>query len=268
MAMRLITSGVGLIVFFAAFFANEFIFSLAVMMVAAVMVYEVVSAIAPGKLVCIVSVVLTILTYIAVIAFGKSAPLLLAAVFAGIFIYLILSVFLYKKIDFLKIYSSGIATIYIALFMMCIIFLRTDFGRYAVIPAFLFSWITDTGAYFTGSFIGKNKLAKNLSPKKTKEGAVGGIITTLLGTVIYIAILKHGFNIIIDEKALLVVASVVGACLSEIGDLAASVVKRSCKIKDFGWIFPGHGGMMDRFDSVVFIAPYVYFVFLLMEYIK
>ena len=139
---------------------------------------------------------------------------------------------------------------------MFIILLR-EIGRYAVILVFIFSWITDTGAYFAGSLMGKHKLAPVLSPKKTIEGAVGGVILTVIASIVYMIILKNTMDITIHFKALFLVAAVIGALLSELGDLAASALKRQCNVKDFGKLFPGHGGMLDRFDSVVFIAPFV-----------
>ncbi len=275
MALRLITSGIGLIVFFAAFFADELLFSLAVAIVSLGMVYEAVHALKPGKLVTGVSMAvsaLSFLTELYVLHMQKNAAysagngaIVAVCLIISIFVYLVLSVVLFEKTDFKKIYSSMFMTFYITWFMTFIILLRLDFGRYAVIPAFLFSWITDSGAYFAGSFLGRHKLAPKLSPKKTVEGAVGGIAATVAGTVIYIAVLKYCFDLAVESNVIFVVSAAVGAALSEIGDLAASVVKRQCDIKDFGWIFPGHGGFLDRFDSVVFIAPYVYMVFVLMQ---
>ncbi len=257
MAKRLITSGIGLIVFFAVFFANEFVFSLAIALVTMGLVYEAVSALKPGKTITIVSMIFAILGFFAGSIIN---PILL------IFVFLILTVIFYGKVDFQKIFSAGFLTLYITTFMFFITELRT-IGRYAVIPVFIFSWITDTGAYFTGSFIGKHKLAPNLSPKKTVEGAIGGIIATVLGTYIYTLVLKYAFSITLSSTWFLVAASAIGAVLSEVGDLAASAIKRMCGIKDFGKIFPGHGGFMDRFDSVIFVAPYTYLVFAFMDVI-
>lgn len=94
---------------------------------------------------------------------------------------------------------------------------------------------------------------------------MGGIVAAVLGTGVYIAALKYCLDITISNSIWLVAASAVGAVLSELGDLAASAIKRQCEIKDFGWIFPGHGGFLDRFDSVVFVAPYVLAVFVLLQ---
>ena len=285
MAKRIITSAIGLIVFFATFFANEHIFSAAVMIVTIGLVYEAVSAIKPGKTVTAVSMIFSLLVFLGGIfleTMGRDIALFtrdygfsgialitffLLCILLMIFIYLVLAVAKFGKVEFQKIFSAAFLTAYITAFMFFIVLLRAFIGRYAVIPVFIFSWITDTGAYFVGSFMGKHKLCKNLSPKKTVEGAIGGIITTVLGAYIYTLILKYAFSITIPSVWFFVAAAAFGAVLSELGDLAASAVKRQSGIKDFGKIFPGHGGFMDRFDSVVFVAPYTYLIFIIMNMI-
>ena len=125
------------------------------------------------------------------------------------------------------------------------------------------AWLTDSGAYFSGRAFGKHKLAPNISPKKTVEGVIGGVVTAFvfyfLITLGYTAIWKAATGVVIEVNwlalgALAPLASVAGV----LGDLTASVIKRQCGIKDFGSIMPGHGGVMDRFDSVMFTLPTVY----------
>lgn len=125
------------------------------------------------------------------------------------------------------------------------------------------AWLTDTGAYFVGRAFGKHKMAPQISPHKTVEGAVGGVLVNLLcyfGMVLlYITCAKQLFGVTIAVNYLALgclapLASMAGI----LGDLTASVIKRQCGIKDFGSIMPGHGGVMDRFDSVLFVAPTVY----------
>lgn len=278
----------GLVIFFMAFFSNEFFFAVAVAAVSVGMVYEAVNAIKPGKMTVKSSVFLSIVVSLSAIFIQDAAcNIKLAAenpqtvdilktivLLAFMFVYLLFSIFLYmlisvkefKKTDVHKIYSSAFMTLYISTFMAFIMFLRFDYGRYAVLPVFIFSWITDTGAYFVGNFFGKHKMAPNLSPKKTVEGAIGGIITTVIGAGIYLLVLKYAYSFELPNNVLFLVSAGAGAVLSELGDLSASALKRRCNVKDFGKIFPGHGGFLDRFDSVVFISPYVYFVFLIMEY--
>ena len=135
------------------------------------------------------------------------------------------------------------------------------------IPCGISAWVADGGAYFIGTAFGKHKLCPEISPKKTWEGFFGGLVTT----VIFSVILGFGYELIDElmtgEKhftvniSLLVMAAVVSTFLGLMGDLIASLLKRQCGVKDFGEIFPGHGGIMDRFDSVLFVAPFIYLLF-------
>lgn len=118
---------------------------------------------------------------------------------------------------------------------------------------FLISWGTDTFAYFTGRFFGKRKLFPRVSPKKTIEGAVGGIIGSILINYIFV------YFFLKEILAVIIVISFLGSILSQIGDLIASKIKRTCNIKDFGYILPGHGGVLDRFDSSLVTIPFVYY---------
>lgn len=118
---------------------------------------------------------------------------------------------------------------------------------------FIGAWASDTFAYFTGKKIGKRKLCPNLSPNKTIEGFIGGILGSLIITIIFVYYFDLGFYI---QFAIL---SIISSISSVFGDLTASRIKRIVKIKDFGNIMPGHGGVLDRFDSILFTAPVVYY---------
>ncbi|MFA9381145.1 MAG: phosphatidate cytidylyltransferase [Acetanaerobacterium sp.] len=125
-------------------------------------------------------------------------------------------------------------------------------------------WLADSGAYFVGVFFGRHKLAPKISPQKTIEGAVGGIVTTvigylLVGLVYYLYCRSIGDTIEISYLVLAISAPVC-AVAGIMGDLFASVIKRQTGIKDYGNIFPGHGGVMDRFDSVLFVSPILYVI--------
>jgi len=132
-------------------------------------------------------------------------------------------------------------------------------GEFFVWLIFISAWGTDTFAYFTGYFLGKNKLAPVLSPKKTIEGAIGGIIgAALLGfayTWVYGTYYNTGIMPYLWGVPLIVA---VGSVVAQFGDLSASTIKRYLDVKDFGHILPGHGGILDRFDSVLFTAPFIY----------
>ncbi len=116
-------------------------------------------------------------------------------------------------------------------------------------------WAGDTGAYFAGRFLGKHKLHPKVSPKKTIEGAIGGLLSSIGGAfLMYEALALHGLQ---SWKLALFAAA--GGALGQLGDLAESLIKRACNVKDSGTILPGHGGMLDRVDGVIFALPFFYF---------
>lgn len=133
-------------------------------------------------------------------------------------------------------------------------------GNALVWLIFLSAFGCDVGAYFTGMAFGKHKLIPELSPKKTVEGAIGGVVVAVSVCVIYGVVLEAKNEMIgLDTVLLCFITGFVGSIFSQIGDLAASAMKRYVGIKDFGKIMPGHGGVLDRFDSVLFAAPVVYY---------
>ena len=122
---------------------------------------------------------------------------------------------------------------------------------------FLAAWICDTFAYFTGKFFGKHKLIPEISPKKTVEGAIGGVVFTLLTLIGYGCLIKFAFKINDISFVHFVILGLVLPVVSQIGDLIASCIKRQYDVKDFGNVFPGHGGVLDRFDSPMLVAPFL-----------
>lgn len=139
------------------------------------------------------------------------------------------------------------------------------YGRYIFAMIFFTTWINDTCAYFSGRAFGKHKMAPVLSPHKTIEGSIGGILgsTVLCGLLSGLLLWRHPE----EPKAFIavfIVIGVIGGFLGQIGDLAASAIKRNFGIKDYGKCIPGHGGIMDRFDSVIFVCPIIYFLAVLL----
>ena len=130
---------------------------------------------------------------------------------------------------------------------------------------FISSWIPDTGAYFVGVKMGKHKLIPDVSPKKTVEGAIGGVATCVIVFIIYTVIVNIAGKIHLNVF-LMILAAVLLAVASMIGDLIASLVKRHYKIKDYGRILPGHGGIMDRFDSVLATSSILFVLSLIPEF--
>ncbi|MBE6857149.1 MAG: phosphatidate cytidylyltransferase [Ruminococcus sp.] len=139
-------------------------------------------------------------------------------------------------------------------------------GLFLLVMGLCGAWIADTGAYFTGVAFGKHKLCPEISPKKTIEGFIGGLLITGLVYSASFCIYKGGFEI---KTALLTfILGVICAIIGTIGDLSASMVKRQIGFKDYGKIMPGHGGLMDRFDSVLFVLPTFYAFISLTEIFK
>lgn len=130
-----------------------------------------------------------------------------------------------------------------------------DGGEFYIITAFLLSMVADSGAYFVGRALGKHKLAPIISPKKTVEGAIGGAVVNVAVMLLYTLLLNRCFDFAQVNYAYAAIYGVLGAGASILGDLTLSVVKRQVGIKDYGNLIPGHGGILDRFDSTMLVAP-------------
>lgn len=138
-------------------------------------------------------------------------------------------------------------------------------GRFYILTAFLLTMIPDTGAYFVGIFFGKKKLCPEISPNKTVEGALGGVAATVLCMLLFTLILQLGFKFKVNYFYAILYA-ILGAGGSILGDLTFSVIKRQARIKDYGSLLPGHGGVLDRFDSTVVVAPLVEMLLLIIPF--
>ena len=136
------------------------------------------------------------------------------------------------------------------------------YGIYCFLLIFLGSWVSDVFAYFVGCAIGKHKMIPEISPKKTWEGAVGGIFFTVIAFVIYGIIIAKVTDIT-PNYAVLAVLGLLLSIVSIFGDLVASLIKREHGVKDYGYIFPGHGGVLDRFDSALAVAPVLFAICML-----
>ena len=132
-------------------------------------------------------------------------------------------------------------------------------GKYLVWLILLSSWGCDTFAYCAGKLFGKHKMTPKLSPKKTVEGAVGGIVGAAVLGFLYGTFFKNNMIQVTNPGVISAAACAIAAVISMVGDLAASAIKRNHDIKDYGNLIPGHGGILDRFDSMIFTAPAIYF---------
>ncbi len=166
-------------------------------------------------------------------------------------------VFSYEKdqsVDMNKILASVLVSLYIIGACSSVVFVRgVNGGEFYWYFVFIGAWVTDTFAYFSGMLFGKHKLIPAVSPKKTVEGAIGGAVFCVAFFVGYGALVNH-FTQYDISLVLLAFAGLLSALVSMIGDLAMSVIKRTYGIKDYGKIFPGHGGVLDRFDSILAVA--------------
>ena len=172
--------------------------------------------------------------------------------------------FRYKKRPVTDVMFAYGGTVIIGLAMMCLSRLSCLQGVYTsfyIILALACPWLADSAAYFTGSALGKHKLCPGISPKKTVEGAIGGALGSVVGSMLVGLVFQFIVyrNVIVNFPVLLVIG-VYCAVVSVFGDLVFSLIKRECKIKDYGSIMPGHGGMLDRFDSVIFTVPFILFM--------
>ena len=193
-----------------------------------------------------------VLYYIAMKAdFGNYGTM---AIIISMILILFVYVFGYPKYHAEQVMAAFFGVVYVAVMLSFIYLTRSlPYGKFLVWLIFLCSWGCDTCAYCVGMLIGKHKMEAVLSPKKSIEGAVGGVAGAALLGVIYAAATQGKMA----EYALI---CAVGALISMVGDLAASAIKRNQNIKDYGKLIPGHGGILDRFDSVIITAPVIYYL--------
>ena len=188
-------------------------------------------------------------------------PDMMMFVLGVLVVFMTVYVFSFPKYKADQIFAGFLGIFYVAVMLSCIYQTRElSAGTYIVWLIFLCSWGCDTCAYCVGMLIGKHKMAPELSPKKSVEGAVGGVLGAALLTAIYGLVFQKQMELSTEYIFVLAGISAIGALISMIGDLAASAIKRNYDIKDYGKLIPGHGGILDRFDSVIFTAPIIYYL--------
>lgn len=168
--------------------------------------------------------------------------------------------------SFPKYISNQVTLVYFGIFYVTIMLsfiyrvrILED-GLFLIWLIFIGAWGSDTCAYCVGRLIGKHKMAPKLSPKKSIEGGIGGIVGAALIGVIYALIFKNNIVGFKNPVISFAIISAISSIISQVGDLAASAIKRNYNIKDYGKLIPGHGGILDRFDSIIFTAPIVYYL--------
>lgn len=184
--------------------------------------------------------------------------LICAAAFTLYLLYLFaVAVFRQGKMSFSEVATAFTGVLYITLSFTSLALLRhqTPLGGYLYLLVFFGAWVTDTFAYFTGRLLGRHPLNPVISPKKTVEGSVGGILFCMISFVLFGVVMQNGKWGFTVNYPMLLTAGLLCAVVSQVGDLITSLIKREHGVKDYGKIFPGHGGVLDRFDSVLAISP-------------
>ena len=224
--------------------------------------------------------IVAICVYYGIISFSDQFPhinvnyLMLIVLLSLLVLLMMTYVFTFPKYKAYQVMNSYFAFVYAPVMLSFILLTRnistsmdTDNHNIGFFASFLifYAWASDTFAYFVGVTVGKHKIFPNLSPKKSVEGCIGGILGAGLAGYLYgLLMFKIGVLDDITTAYFLIPLGVLSSVIGQIGDLAASAIKRNFEIKDYGKLIPGHGGIMDRFDSIILTAPFIYSVSLLL----
>jgi phosphatidate cytidylyltransferase len=268
MVKRLLSSFIGIILAIGVLFlADTIIFNIAVAIVSFIITYELLKADKCLDYKFQTGVCLGFAASMPIAAQNLSMEL--RYVFSLFCVFLLFCGMLrkHKTLSIEKLSYMIAVTILATLSITCLITLKNTSAVHGVCYVVLClagAWLGDAGAFFVGKRFGKHKLAPIISPKKTVEGAVGGVITVGIVFVIYsfcyaefMTYFKLTDSVFVPNYPVIAAIGLVCGVLGIVGDLSASVIKRQTGIKDFGNIMPGHGGLMDRFDSVLFVAPFM-----------
>lgn len=256
MKTRIITALVLLCIFVPVLiFSDTVVFPVAIGIISAVGAYEYLKCIGYGKRVCVYLPACAISFLLPLFAHYSNGVsyivIVLAVAFSYMFYLFAYAVFCRGRESFSHVAGVFTGVFYILFSFTCLVIIRRiPYGEYIYLLAFIGAWITDTFAYFTGWICGKHKLIPEISPKKTIEGALGGIVFCVLSFALFGLFVGARTGVTPNYIALCVSALFVSV-ISQIGDLVFSLIKREHGVKDYGKIFPGHGGVLDRFDSVI-----------------
>lgn len=258
MKQRLISAFLGIILFLIVIFSEKYVLMAAVLAVIEIALFEMYRAVGILDKRILAGVGMAVPVFV-LFAFLSPKP---QSVYFAIWIYLVILfavlIARHNVYTFTDIAKFFTITILLSLLFSHVAWIRTtQYGLWNTFAVFVGAWITDSCAYFAGRAFGKHKLAPVISPKKTVEGSIGGIVGTALIMCLY-GFLVGQFTAVSPRYIPLLALGLLCGVVSQLGDLSASAVKREYGIKDYGNIMPGHGGVMDRFDSVLFVAPLVY----------
>ncbi len=269
MKQRIFSAVIGLSVFaIILFFLNTIVFNIGIALISVLAVYELLSS---SKQIKSKILMLLAMIFSAAIPFFNMdvvKPYIGYGFFGYILLLLIVYMALRKNIKPDQLGLTFMVSFLIPLGLSTLVLIRDrhpDHSLFYILIVFAAAWLADCGGYFVGRFLGKHRFAPTISPKKTVEGCIGALIFApvgcLLVALIYSAVQANSGTPVAVDYIWLSVLALVGAVVSIFGDLTASLMKRQFMIKDFGTILPGHGGVLDRFDSILLVAPLFYLVF-------
>ncbi len=263
MKQRVISALVALCVLAMVLFCyNTVVFNAAIAIISVVAVFELLCA---TKYVTNRGMVAASLVYAAVVPFFGTVPMERFPIYVTLVYFVILFAILltqHTKVMFEEVTTAFFVSLVVPVSFSILVYIRDHYehGLFYTLLVCVAAWIADTAAYFVGRAFGKHKLCPLISPHKTVEGAIGGVFFAVLFFVLFcFGYSKLRFGVHISYLAATIDGAVC-AVMGIVGDLMASVVKRQRGIKDFGHIMPGHGGVMDRFDSFLFVAPTLYLI--------
>lgn len=271
MKTRIITAILAIIIILVPCFVflHSFVLPLILGLFSAIAVYEIINATGGKNKVILILSCITAAAIPFAFHFDIEIPFMPVAIIY-VLAYLIIMVPMHKTTKFNDVITALFSTVAVPCSLSVFVLLRDTYtaypdkfsksaGVFLILLAMFCAWMTDTFAYFTGKFLGKHKLCPNVSPNKTIEGAVGGVIGNMIAcTIMFIIFDKFFFTVHTLALWQIIIISAVLSVVSMFGDLSASLIKRNHGIKDFGNIFPGHGGVTDRIDSCLFVLPALY----------
>ncbi len=267
MLTRIITGIVAFLVFLPfLIFSGTIAFPIAMALCAVISTYEMVRCTGLGKKhhitipLCLCAAAIPLCMRLNMVGTFVIAP----AVCLLLMLYILaVTIFSHGSVTIVNSMTALGVSLYITAAFACMVFLRDvpTGGKYLYLLVFIGAWVPDTFAYFTGRLFGRHKLIPDVSPKKTVEGAIGGVIFCVLAFVVFAWVRNTWFPCKCDETCnhalsvpLMALLGFLSAIVSMIGDLSMSVIKRHFAVKDYGRILPGHGGFLDRFDSVLAVS--------------
>lgn len=268
---RVISALVGLILLIAVLYLGSIVLGVVVSIIAAIGLYEFYNSAAklkniqPIKPVGYLSIIPLLLLGLEETGWYKLDLGILTGISVCVVIFLSMAfiVFGHKRYNIIDACVTAFGIAYVPFLMSFLILIRKmDFGILLIWLIFIGAWGTDTMAYTFGRLFGKRKIVPEISKNKTMAGAIGGILGCVALMLVFGLISRSFFGLELSTAALVLLGLFCGV-ISQIGDWSASAVKRYVNVKDYGSIMPGHGGVLDRFDSILFVAPVVYYVLIL-----